>query len=47
MLTNVIKKLKSNIFTDKQSAFTLAEVVIALVVLGVIASTLTGSFLEK
>ncbi len=42
MLTNVIKKLKSNIFTDKQSAFTLAEVVIALVVLGVIASTLTG-----
>ena len=42
MLTNVIKKLKSNIFTDKQSAFTLAEVVIAIVVLGVIASTLTG-----
>ena len=42
MLTNVIKKLKSNIFTDKQSAFTLAEVVIALVVLGVIASTLTS-----
>ena len=42
MFTNVIKKIKEMSFVGKQPAFTLAEVLIALVVLGVIASTVTG-----
>ena len=42
MFTNAIKKIKEMSFVGKKSAFTLAEVLIALVVLGVIASTVTG-----